>query len=202
MKLVCIEGNIGVGKTTLALALAEKINAEFLSEQFESNPFLADFYVNPADFALQTEMFFLEQRANILMDITRSEKIFIADFSVAKSILFAQINLAGEQFEQFKTSYEKIVAGLPKPDAIIYLQGRTSELLENIRRRGREMEKTISQTYLSQVENQYRRSLYQFAKTPVLKIQMDYSLPLAQLVNDCVAFLEDNNILTMNNKTP
>ena len=41
---VSIEGVIGVGKTSLAHLLEERLNAKLVMEKFDENPFLADFY--------------------------------------------------------------------------------------------------------------------------------------------------------------
>ena len=54
---VAIEGPIGVGKTSLANLLAEKLGARKVLEDFEDNPFLADFYEEPERFAFQTQLF-------------------------------------------------------------------------------------------------------------------------------------------------
>ena len=43
---IAIEGPIGVGKTSLAERIADKLNARKVFEQFEENPFLKDFYEN------------------------------------------------------------------------------------------------------------------------------------------------------------
>ena len=44
---IAIEGPIGVGKTSLAERIADKLNARKVFEQFEENPFLKDFYDDP-----------------------------------------------------------------------------------------------------------------------------------------------------------
>ena len=59
---IAIEGPIGVGKTSFAKLLAERLTARTVLEQFEENPFLADFYDDPERFAFQTQLFFLLQR--------------------------------------------------------------------------------------------------------------------------------------------
>ena len=59
---IAIEGPIGVGKTTLAHLLAQSFNYEILLEDSEQNPFLKDFYKNPEQSALATQLFFLFQR--------------------------------------------------------------------------------------------------------------------------------------------
>ena len=40
---IAIEGPIGVGKTSLAKLIADKLNARKVFEKFEENPFLKDF---------------------------------------------------------------------------------------------------------------------------------------------------------------
>ena len=52
---ICIEGNIGAGKTTLAIALAKRRNAIFLAEEFEDNPLLPLFYKNKKRMAFPLE---------------------------------------------------------------------------------------------------------------------------------------------------
>ena len=43
-KFIAVEGPIGVGKTSLAELIADKLNARKVFEKFEENPFLKDFY--------------------------------------------------------------------------------------------------------------------------------------------------------------
>ena len=59
---IAIEGPIGVGKTSLAKLITDKLGARSILEQFEDNPFLADFYDDPERFAFQTQLYFLLQR--------------------------------------------------------------------------------------------------------------------------------------------
>ena len=43
-RYIAVEGPIGVGKSTLAAALAESYGARFVQEPVEENPFLPKFY--------------------------------------------------------------------------------------------------------------------------------------------------------------
>jgi len=49
MKYICIEGCIGVGKTSLACMLAKDSNAQLILEQFEENVFYQNFTKNQID---------------------------------------------------------------------------------------------------------------------------------------------------------
>ena len=59
---IVIEGSLGVGKTSLAAMLAEKISGQTLLERTEENPFLVKFYQNPKKYRFQTQIFFLLHR--------------------------------------------------------------------------------------------------------------------------------------------
>ena len=59
---IAIEGVIGVGKTSLARLLADRLDAGLLLEEASDNPFLADFYRDQARFAFPTQIFFLLSR--------------------------------------------------------------------------------------------------------------------------------------------
>ena len=61
---IAIEGPIGVGKTSLARALAKELNARLVLEGVEDNPFLARFYEEPDKYALPVQLYFLLTRYN------------------------------------------------------------------------------------------------------------------------------------------
>ena len=56
---IAIEGTIGVGKTSLAKILGERLEAKLIIEEFEENPFLVEFYKDSDHYAFQTQLFFL-----------------------------------------------------------------------------------------------------------------------------------------------
>ena len=64
-QFIAVEGPIGAGKTTLTRLLADSLNYETFLEQPSENPFLPDFYINPSQAALATQLFFLFQKTNI-----------------------------------------------------------------------------------------------------------------------------------------
>ena len=84
-RFVCIEGNIGAGKTTLAKLLAEEFGGSIILEKFDDNPYLSKFYEEPEKFALQLEVSFLLERYQQLNRILSEPNIF-SNFSVYISI--------------------------------------------------------------------------------------------------------------------
>ena len=53
---IAVEGNIGAGKTSLAIKLSEDFNARLILEQFSNNPFLPKFYKSPQQYAFSLEL--------------------------------------------------------------------------------------------------------------------------------------------------
>ena len=94
---VAVEGPIGVGKSTLAHILAERMNARLLLEPVEENPFLPDFYKDKERFAFQTQLFFLlsryQQQAEILQEDLFSRGV-VSDYLLIKDRMFAAVNLS------------------------------------------------------------------------------------------------------------
>ena len=53
--------------------LAERLNAKLILENFEENPFLEKFYLNPEEYAFRTQMFFLLERYSQLQELHQKD---------------------------------------------------------------------------------------------------------------------------------
>lgn len=170
-RFVAVEGPIGVGKTTLARRLAETFNYEMLLEQPEDNPFLTRFYQDPRRFALQTQLFFLFQRAEQLREMQQSslfEQVRISDFLIDKDRLFAEVVLDEDEFRLYDNVYRHLTLDAPAPDLVIYLQAPSSVLLQRIQRRGLPAEKNLSGDYLDRLNDAYTRFFHYYDAAPLL----------------------------------
>ncbi|HRZ41995.1 MAG TPA: deoxynucleoside kinase [Bacteroidales bacterium] len=174
---ICIEGNIGAGKTTLASLLAEATGSRLILEEFDENPFLPLFYKDPARYALQTELTFLADRYRQLSEnlVQRSlfEPVTIADYHLYKSRLFARNNLNDIDFRLYDRIFQIVEGALPRPDILLYLQAEPEQLLENIARRGRPYEQTITKEYLASLGEKYLAYLTREFRFPVIAIPMN-----------------------------
>ncbi|HUX55681.1 MAG TPA: deoxynucleoside kinase [Bacteroidales bacterium] len=156
---VVIEGNIGAGKTTLTRRIAEQFNAHLILEHFADNPFLPKFYLDPEKYSFPLELSFLASRYKQLKEELVPQDLFksftIADYYFMKSLVFAASTLEGEEYNLYRQIFYIIYGSLPKPDIYVYLHMDPDRLLQNIGRRGRPYEKSITKEYLQKIQDSY-----------------------------------------------
>lgn len=176
-KFIAVEGPIGVGKTTLAKLLAESFGYNTFLEKPNENPFLADFYQNPSQAALGTQLFFLFQRVKQIQEIKQGDIFFstrVSDFLLDKDKLFAKATLSDQELKLYEQIYDYLSLDLPTPDLVIYLQAETKTLHERVMHRGIEMEKSVSYEYLELLNESYKEFFFDYDRSPVLIVNSDY----------------------------
>ncbi len=175
-----IEGPIGVGKTSLAVRLAERLRAETLLERPEANPFLERFYRDSARHAFTTQLAFLFQRIRQLRELGQRElfdEIFVADFLLEKDALFASLTLADDELDLYRQIYSNLAVQAPVPDLVIHLDASPTILLSRIAERGRPMEVSISEAYLEQLCEAYTRFFHSYEASPLLTVNTEHLDP-------------------------
>ena len=172
-KYIAIEGPIGVGKTTLANKIAMTFNYDAFLEQPAENPFLNNFYRNPSQSALATQLFFLFQRMQQIQDLKQRslfENVRVADFIIEKDRLFAEVTLSPEEMHLYDKVYEHITIDAPSPDLVIYLQAPIEILKERITKRGNINEQYLTLEYLERLNDAYSRFFLDYNDAPLLII--------------------------------
>jgi deoxyguanosine kinase len=189
---IVVEGPIGVGKTSLAKRLAERVHAETMLEDPEANPFLERFYRDSARYAFPTQLFFLFQRINQFNGLGQRDlfsKVFVSDFLLEKDALFASLTLADDELKLYRQIYSNLTVHTPLPDLVIHLDAPPAVLIARIAERGRPMEVSISETYLAQLCEAYTRFFYQYEAAPLLTVNTEH-LDAAHDENDFELLLE------------
>ena len=160
---VCIEGNIGAGKTSLSHLIAEEFGGKLLLERFTENPFLPLFYKDKSRYALATEMSFLTDRYQQLSDDLAQPDLFasflVADYYIIKSLIFSRVTLTEQEYALYYKIFKVMYKEVRKPAAYVYLEQSTDRLLQNIAFRGREYEQDIDANYLTRIHSGYMQFL-------------------------------------------
>lgn len=174
-KYIIIEGNIGSGKTCLTSKIAEQFGAKLILEEFHDNPFLPKFYKNPDRYSFSLELSFLAARYKQLNNEISSTDLFksftIADYYFVKSLIFARETLQEDEFNLYRQLFDIIYQQLPLPDIYVYLHVMPNRLLQNIAKRGRDYEKSITVEYLTKIQQSYFNFFKSESRFPIVIVE-------------------------------
>ena len=173
---IVVEGPIGVGKTSLARRLSERLGSDLLLERPEQNPFLPRFYQDMPRFALPTQLFFLFQRLNQLRELAQPDlfnRVTVCDFLFDKDPLFARLTLSSDEWHLYQQIFDTLRPQAPRPDLVVYLQAQPETLYERVRRRGVDYERPITEEYLALLADSYSRFFYHYSGGPVLIVNSE-----------------------------
>jgi deoxyguanosine kinase len=137
---IAIEGATGVGKTTLATRLADRLGAAAALDPFDLNPFLAGYW--------QAAPRCLSRGAPV-----------VADWALIKSRVFAALTLSAADAGAFIRTLDLWTAGLPEPDLIVHLRADAQTLASRVRSRGRGIEKNLTIAELAAQEGLFTEVL-------------------------------------------
>ncbi len=172
-RYIAVEGPIGVGKTTLAAALAERLGGRTVLEVVEENPFLALFYQDPRKYAFQAQLFFLLSRFQQQQELFQQDlfsQVAVADYIFAKDRVFASLTLEANELALYDKVWELMGPRVVKPDLVIYLQARLEVLLARVRKRGRDFERHLDPAYLDALSKAYSDFFFHYEETPLLVV--------------------------------
>lgn len=170
-RYICIDGPIAVGKTTLTMKLAQYLDAQTVLEEFDDNPFLREFYLDPKKVAFQTQIYFLLARFK-QQEKLRQQDLFnrtmVSDYLFAKDRIFAYMNLEREEAALYERIYDLVRPQLLEPDLVIYLHAQPETLVNRLQKRGRTYENTVEREYLEQLTQGYNHFFTHYNETPLL----------------------------------
>jgi len=176
---VAVAGNIGVGKSTLTVILAEAFGWKPFYEAVDENPYLVDFYADMRQWSFHSQVFFLSRRLQHHRQLVDHPGSVVQDRSVYEDAeifarnLYDQGQMTPRDYCAYRDLYEGIRAFLPPPDLLIYLKSSVKTLVARIKQRGRDFERDISPDYLSRLNGLYDGWIERWNSCPVLVVPAD-----------------------------
>ena len=197
-KYICIEGNLGAGKTTLAKKLAQTLEVKLILESFLNNPFLKGLYENKEENKFPAETFFLMERLEQLSPkMFHSNELIISDYLIDKTALFAKTNLKDHELLLFQRIFSTVKAQIPNPDALIFIEQTPEEAMKHVMSRGRKLETHVTLDYLTHIHVQYESLIHSNdISFPIFKVKAtDLRSNFSDSINQIIDFLLKERLL-------
>ena len=193
---IAIAGNIGAGKTSLTDLLSKHYKWQGHFEEVVENPYLDDFYHQMERWSFNLQIYFLNSRFSQLIEIQKSGINVIQDRSIYEDAhifapnLHAMGLLSQRDYQNYKSLFELMEGMVTGPDLMIYLRSSIPNLVDNIHKRGREFENSISIDYLSRLNERYEAWIHNYAKGKLLILDVD-ELNFVENPSDIGAIIEN-----------
>ena len=177
---IAIAGNIGAGKTTLTQLLAKHYKIEAQLEDVVDNPYLDDFYNEMERWSFNLQVYFLNSRFRQVVQIRKSGKNIIQDRTIYVDAnifapnLHAMGLMTNRDFDNYSSLFNLMESTVQAPDLLIYLRSSIPNLVNQIHKRGRDYENSISIDYLSRLNERYEAWIHGYEKGRLLIIDVDH----------------------------
>jgi deoxyguanosine kinase len=169
---IAVEGPIGVGKSSFSELLANQLHATKIMEDM-NNPFLKDFYRETPGANFQVQLFFLlmrYQQQQKLQQADLFQQSIVCDYIFQKDKIFAYLNLSDNELLIYERLYTLLEPTVPRPDLVIYLQASLDVLLQRIKKRNLDYEKSITREYLKELMQAYNYFFFHYKLSSLLVI--------------------------------
>jgi deoxyadenosine/deoxycytidine kinase len=178
-KHIAIVGNIGAGKTTLALKLGHYFKWEVFLETVEENPYLKDFYEDMPRWAFHLQVYFLNSRFNQVRKIQASPKSVVQDRTIYEDAYIFAKNLhqsgmmSARDYDNYFQLFQSMITMVTPPDLMIYLKADLPKLIHQIQLRNRDYENNIRLDYLRNLNEHYENWISSYKDGKLLIIDVN-----------------------------
>jgi deoxyadenosine/deoxycytidine kinase len=173
---IAIEGNIGVGKTSLARLIVKRLGGRLVEDRVDDNPFLERFYEDADAYAFQTQLVFLLNRYKQQLLLNQQDlfaDLVVFDYVFARDRIFANVNLSDDELGLYERVASELEARVVPPDLAIYLQASGQVLFDRIQSRGRGYERPVSRDYLEALNEAFNHFFFNYSAGPLLVVNTD-----------------------------
>lgn len=173
---IAIEGNIGVGKTSLARLIVRRLGGRLVEDRVEDNPFLERFYEDAGAYAFQTQLVFLMNRYKQQLTLRQNDlfaDLVVFDYVFARDRIFANVILSDDELALYERVATELEAKVDPPDLAVYLQASSPVLFDRVQQRGRDYERALSRDYLEALNDAFNHYFFNYSSGPLLIVNTD-----------------------------
>lgn len=180
-KFITIAGTVGVGKTTFAKVIGERLGFDTHFERVENNPYLSSFYQDFKRWSFHLQTFLLKERIETQKEILEKSKTGIIqdrsiyeDLEIFSKNLVKNGNMTEVEFQTYEYLFQNVVttSTYKTPDLLIYLEGSFEDVIDRIQHRGRSMEQETPIAYWKELHRAYETWVESIDFCPVLRISI------------------------------
>lgn len=174
-----VDGMTGVGKTSMMEILARKFNLRPYSEIFrDENDLLGKYYNHGKRWCFPMQISFMNNRYAQYKEACRLGNA-IMDRSLYSDPIFANLyykngDMEPEEYFVYKSLFRNLVESLEPPGLVIYLDVSAEEAVRRIKKRGREDELKVADSYWYNLHEVYNQYYSKFKLSPILRIDVNH----------------------------
>lgn len=174
---ICVDGVVGVGKSSLGNLLAERYNITIYNEPVVDNPILDKFYYDKKRWSFPLQIFFLNKRFKMIKNASKLDGC-VMDRSIYGDVIFSKMlvhdgHMTKEEFELYEELLYNMLEHVEKPRLMIYLETSVENAIKKIKKRGREYEQIVPYEYWEHLDKNYREYFENYNLSDIIKINVD-----------------------------
>ncbi len=177
---VSVTGNIGTGKAEITRFLAREFDGQAFGENAANNPYLANYYQQPEQYAFKSQLFFLTENFKQQSAINETNvpvfqgRTIFENYHIFAKLLRKLDYLSKEEFELIERFYQTSRQMVRVPDLVIYLDESVENLSKKVMEQGHyNYSEFPLKDYLAAMDQQYQQWLERYTLSSIITYQLD-----------------------------
>jgi deoxyadenosine/deoxycytidine kinase len=175
--VICIDGVVGAGKSTLGALLAKELDLHFFLEPVDDNPLLDKFYHDQQRYSFPLQVYFLNKRFRMLKEADQLPGC-VMDRSIYGDVIFARLLAEGgkmhqEEFHLYEELLHNMLEHISRPRLMVYLDITVDNAVARIRERGRDYEQIVARQYWEKLHEHYQDYFQHYNYSDLLRVDVN-----------------------------